>query len=255
MEIENLSVPLRAVFSQFVPEAEREGLKYDLKIPKKIKDRVYVDPDRIQEVIGNIISNAVKYTEKGFIEVNLSQPNPKAVRVEVVDSGPGISQIEQARLFQKFHRVESNVGKTTGTGLGLYISKLIIEKFNGKIGVKSWKEEVLFSLKFAPEENSLTLDLVTTKISPINAMSAITAARPALLKAVNSFSRVVCGLEGVGWGVTSPAGTSVGVGVGLPSLPNGIASTFPRITTLPVGVFVLAFVSIVTNRLPKGVFV
>jgi len=136
-EEEHLAVPVRSVFSQFVPEAERKGLKYTLKIPKQIKDKATVDPDRIQEVIGNFISNAVKYTDEGFVEVRMSQPNEKTVRVEVVDSGPGISKEEQVKLFHKFERVESNVGKTTGTGLGLYISKLLIEKFKGEIGVDS----------------------------------------------------------------------------------------------------------------------
>jgi len=83
------------------------------------------------------LSNATKYTDKGYVKVRLTQPNPKTVRFEVEDSGPGISGEEQAKLFQKFQRAESTVGKTTGTGLGLYISRLLIEKFNGKIGVNS----------------------------------------------------------------------------------------------------------------------
>lgn len=136
-ETEYLSVPVRSVFNQFIPEAERKGLKYTLVIPNSLKDRVTIDPDRIQEVIGNFISNAVKYTDKGFIKIEMIQSNETSVRVEVSDSGPGISQEEQKNLFQKFHRVESNVGKTTGTGLGLYISKLLMEKFKGKIGVNS----------------------------------------------------------------------------------------------------------------------
>lgn len=137
MEEDNLSHSVRAVFSQFAPEAERKSLKYSLKIPNKIKDRVLVDSDRIQEVIGNLISNAVKYTDKGEVAVKLTQPDKATVRFEVSDTGPGISEEEQKKLFQKFQRVETNVGKTTGTGLGLYISKLLVEKFNGKIGLKS----------------------------------------------------------------------------------------------------------------------
>src|SRR3989344_1824082 len=137
VEEENLSRVVRAVFNQFAPELERKGLKYDLEIPPEIKDKISVDPDRVQEVIGNLISNAVKYTDTGFVKVKLRQPNPKSVRVEVIDSGPGISEDEKVKLFQKFHRIETNVGKTTGTGLGLYICKLLVEKFNGKIDVDS----------------------------------------------------------------------------------------------------------------------
>ncbi len=137
IEEENLSSAIRMVFSQFAPEAERKGLEYKLEIPTLIKDRVKVDPDRIQEVIGNFLSNAVKYTDSGSIKVKLSQRKKDLVCCEVIDTGPGISKEEQMKLFQKFHRVESNVGKTTGTGLGLYICKLLVEKFGGKIGVDS----------------------------------------------------------------------------------------------------------------------
>jgi len=153
-EEESLSRLVRAVFNQFAPEAERKGLRYELEIPPQIRDKVWVDPDRLEEVIGNLLSNALKYTDSGFVKVRLTQPDPKTVQFEVSDSGPGISPEEQAKLFQKFHRVETNVGKTTGTGLGLYISKLLIEKFHGKIGLKSkvgkgstfWFELPLYSL-------------------------------------------------------------------------------------------------------------
>ncbi len=136
-EVEYLSVPITSVFNQFTPEAERKGLKYTLEIPTELRDKVRVDPDRIQEVVGNFISNSIKYTNEGFVKVKMIQSDENSVRVEVIDSGSGISKEEQKNLFQKFHRVESNVGKTTGTGLGLYISKLLVEKFNGKIGIDS----------------------------------------------------------------------------------------------------------------------
>lgn len=137
VEDENLSGVVRAVFSQFTPEAQRKGLEYKLEIPTTIYDKVEVDPDRIQEVIGNLISNAVKYTDSGSIIVKLDQPNKGYVRCEVIDTGIGISKEEQSKLFQKFQRVESNVGKTTGTGLGLYICKLLVERFGGEIGIES----------------------------------------------------------------------------------------------------------------------
>ena len=137
IEDEYLSRVVRLVYSQFVPEAERKGLAYKLEIPTHIKDKVRVDPDRIQEVIGNLISNAVKYTENGFIKVRLTQPSKGSVRFEVEDTGLGVSEEEQKKLFQKFERIETNLGKTTGTGLGLYISKLLIETFHGKIDINS----------------------------------------------------------------------------------------------------------------------
>lgn len=137
LEKEHLSRVVKSVFNQFAPEAQRRVLKYTLEIPRELKDLVAVDPDRVQEVIGNLLSNAIKYTDEGFVKVKMSQADEKFVRVEVLDSGLGISKVEQAKLFQKFQRVETNIGKTTGTGLGLYISKILVEKFGGKIGIIS----------------------------------------------------------------------------------------------------------------------
>ena len=136
-ETEHLSSVIQSVFNQFVPEAQRKGLEFKLDIPSQVKDTVKVDPDRVQEVLGNLISNAIKYTDSGSVLVKLSQPNEKAILCEVIDTGPGVSEEEQQKLFQKFQRAESTIGKTTGTGLGLYISKLLVEKFGGKIGLKS----------------------------------------------------------------------------------------------------------------------
>ena len=137
LETEELSHVTRVVYSQFTPEAERKGLKYSLDIAKQMRDRVHVDPDRIHEVIANMISNAIKYTDEGSVTVRLTQPKDDVVRFEGEDTGTGISKEEQVKLFQKFYRVETNVGKTTGTGLGLYISRLLVEKFDGKIGLDS----------------------------------------------------------------------------------------------------------------------
>lgn len=137
LEEERLSHVARAVYSEFIPEGQRKGLNYKLEIPNSINDKVKVDIDKVNEVMGNFVSNALKYTEKGSVFVRLVQPEKNKVRFEVEDTGPGISQEEQKKLFQKFYRVESNVGKTTGTGLGLYISKLMVEKFGGKIGLDS----------------------------------------------------------------------------------------------------------------------
>ena len=136
-DFDQLSNLARTVFAIFTPEAERKKLEYTLSMPQDLKDTIYLDTDRLQDVMSNFISNAVKYTDKGKIDVILSQPTSATVKFEVKDTGPGISVDEQNNLFHKFYRVESNVGKTTGTGLGLYISKLLVEKFGGKIGVNS----------------------------------------------------------------------------------------------------------------------
>jgi len=103
------------------------------KIPEIIGDR-----KRIGVVIDNLISNAVKYIEKrGFVEIKIEVDN-KNINVFVKDNGVGIPDSQQDKVFQKFFR-SNNVVKyqTEGTGLGLYISKNIIEQSGGKLWFKS----------------------------------------------------------------------------------------------------------------------
>lgn len=100
---------------------------------------VYVPADSasILEVVNNLVGNAIKYTGKGGkIKVNLLVDKDK-VRVEVVDNGPGVPEELRDRLFTKFYRAErSLIAGTRGTGLGLFISKTIIELQNGEIGIE-----------------------------------------------------------------------------------------------------------------------
>jgi signal transduction histidine kinase len=132
-----LSALAGAVYSDFEFEAERKNLKLSTEVQEGVNDVVKIDPDRIREVIANMVSNAIKYTNEGFVKIKILNSNSGSVRLEIADSGPGISEEEQSKIFRKFYRVKSVAGKTIGTGLGLYISKLIIKSFNGEIGVDS----------------------------------------------------------------------------------------------------------------------
>ena len=97
------------------------------------------DISSLSEVLNNLIGNALKFTEAGgTVQVNLKMINDM-VRVEVVDDGPGVPTELRARLFTKFYRVErSLIAGSRGTGLGLYISKTIIELHHGKIGIEPY---------------------------------------------------------------------------------------------------------------------
>lgn len=137
MGIVKLAQVAKTVFNEFKLEAENKGLKINLVIPEGLQDQVYVDQDRIHEVVANLVSNAVKYTDKGSVEIKLFQPDKKRVCFEVADTGYGIPTDQEVKLFKKFSRLDSSTDKTLGTGLGLYIVKLLIDKFGGKIGFKS----------------------------------------------------------------------------------------------------------------------
>ena len=137
MENINLSRLARGALDNFRAEVDRKGLSISIDVPSHIEDLIYVDVDKVNEIVANLVSNAVKYTDSGFIKIKVENPKEDWVRLSVVDSGPGISKEEQKLLFRKFYRVESTAGKTVGSGLGLYICKLLVEKFEGKIGVDS----------------------------------------------------------------------------------------------------------------------
>ncbi len=97
----------------------------------------YVDPNRIREVLQNIIDNAIKYTMEGSITIRLTG-DTNVAQIQVQDTGAGIPADDIPHLFQKFYRVDSSTTRTIGgTGLGLFISKKIIELYNGRIWVES----------------------------------------------------------------------------------------------------------------------
>jgi signal transduction histidine kinase len=133
----------KSVFDEFKTAAEEKKLEFNLNVDKSIKDKVYVDQDRIHEVVANLVSNAIKYTDKGSVKMKLFNPEDKKniIRFEVSDTGYGISKEERKKLFTKFFRSESSSGKILGTGLGLYIIKLLVEKFKGQIGSISEKDK------------------------------------------------------------------------------------------------------------------
>lgn len=135
----NLNDVVRSVVKEYQGQAQEKNIQLSLATSEEARYTVTVDQDRIYEVVSNLISNAVKYTDAGSVSVKVTLQQNQYVRVEVIDTGPGMTQDELGKLFHKFYRAESNVGKQIGTGLGLYISKLLVEKFGGKIGVVSEK--------------------------------------------------------------------------------------------------------------------
>jgi signal transduction histidine kinase len=134
-----LAEVVERVFNEFTFDAQNKALNYTYEPAANISDLVEVDVDRIHEVVANLINNAIKYTDEGSVVARITNPATALVRVEVEDTGPGMTAEEVGKLFQKFYRAESYVGKKMGSGLGLYISRLLVEKFGGKIGVKSQK--------------------------------------------------------------------------------------------------------------------
>lgn len=130
---------LNFLTEQIRPLAEKKGLKFDCEIPEKLP-QVMTDPDKIPEVINNLLDNAIKYTDAGSISLKASVEKESVV-VSVTDSGKGIDEKLKQDLFKKYVQANTEgiqvLGKGTGLGLGLYISRLIVDGCKGKIWVKS----------------------------------------------------------------------------------------------------------------------
>ncbi|NLG49506.1 MAG: histidine kinase, partial [Chloroflexi bacterium] len=124
---------------------------------------IEADPLRIEQVITNLVSNAIKFTPSGGSVTVSAIDLDERVRVSVSDSGIGISEIEQAHIFQRFYQVDSSSTRSyRGAGLGLTICKFIIEYHHGQIWVESKPGEgstFQFELpKVLPKDEDLVID-------------------------------------------------------------------------------------------------
>lgn len=125
----------------FQPQAEAKHLALNLTAPDKLM--VKCDRVRITQVLNNLLSNAIKYTDSGTIDVNLTTENdPKRVVVAIKDSGIGVSREDLSVLFSKFKQLKSFDRARKGTGLGLVVSKGIVEAHGGRIWAESAGENL-----------------------------------------------------------------------------------------------------------------
>jgi hypothetical protein len=143
MEIERIPFRIRDVIenvndtSRF--KAEEKGLNFEINISPDIPEVVKGDPTRLNQIITNLCSNAIKFTEKGRITISVDQPGESHfISFRVIDTGIGIPEDKLHLLFSNFKQVDSSTfRKYGGTGLGLSISKTLIELQGGKVEVKS----------------------------------------------------------------------------------------------------------------------
>ncbi len=131
----NISKLVKDVVKGMHPKAKKQNIKLISKIKKT--DNTVADPYRLTQVVSNLIDNALKFTKKGSIKAIVSQ-NKKQIRVEVKDTGSGIKKQDISKLFKKFSQLNYDPErKSKGTGLGLAVSKGIIEGHKGKIWAES----------------------------------------------------------------------------------------------------------------------
>ncbi len=136
------------VSSMMRPRALEKGLQFQLLFEGGIPQRIKTDPLRLKQVLVNLVGNAIKFTEKGKVQLCVScevhkpkQPheeNTSTIRFDVVDTGIGLTQQQTERLFQPFSQADSSMSRRFGgTGLGLTISKRLAALMGGEIAVRS----------------------------------------------------------------------------------------------------------------------
>lgn len=125
--------------AMFGLQAEAKSLWLEFEATPDIPDHVLVDPDRLRQILFNLIGNAVKFTEEGTVRLKVRyDENEQALRVRVEDTGAGMDEAQRGRLFQRFSQVDaSSTRRHGGTGLGLAICRGLTEAMGGEIGVDS----------------------------------------------------------------------------------------------------------------------
>jgi signal transduction histidine kinase len=132
----------------FQPQAEAKHLVITITAPPRLS--VKCDRVRISQVLGNLFSNSIKYTDSGQISVNVTpEPKSKRVVIAVKDSGIGVSRDDLSVLFSKFKQLKSFDSSRKGTGLGLVVSKGIVEAHGGQIWAESAGENLGSTFSFS----------------------------------------------------------------------------------------------------------
>ncbi|MGL4363415.1 MAG: ATP-binding protein [Cellulosilyticaceae bacterium] len=135
-ETVNISDILENVYSLLKNEADKKGISFEIS---GVEKDIYInaDKDHVKQVILNLVSNAIRYTDEGKVSVEIKQSDNKAELV-VNDTGIGISKDYIGRIFERFYRVDkSRTSKRGGTGLGLSIVKHIAQLYDWEIDVES----------------------------------------------------------------------------------------------------------------------
>lgn len=166
MQFENIEFNLKSIVLDirdlFSVKAAEKGVELVVNFDDKIPSVLKGDPLRINQLLINLVSNAIKFTEKGYVKIDvglqLSTVNHALVHFKIKDTGIGISNQKQSQIFESFTQADGNITrKYGGTGLGLSICKRILENLNSKLQINSEPgigSTFYFSINFEVSRNA-----------------------------------------------------------------------------------------------------
>ncbi|MCU7834371.1 MAG: response regulator [gamma proteobacterium symbiont of Taylorina sp.] len=164
-----LSVVMQEALSMIIPQADKRGISIQLiNNGKTVKAGVEcqpillnIDHTRLRQVIINFLSNAVKYNkENGSILINCDQNQGNLLSIRISDTGSGLNKEQQEQLFKPFERLGAETTEVEGTGIGLVITKKLVELMGGRVGVESVPDEGSTFWLELPCESEKTLPII-----------------------------------------------------------------------------------------------
>ena len=173
LTLENIPFNIREMVNDTVtllaPSAHDKHLELSLLVSQPIPDLVAGDPLRLQQIVTNIVGNAIKFTEQGMVNIHVSMilsaaRNKVQLQFRIRDTGIGMDEEQLLRLFQPFIQGDSSISRRYGgTGLGLVISQKLIEQMNGNMQVHSEPNQgseftITIPLELVSEENNIPVE-------------------------------------------------------------------------------------------------
>lgn len=136
LESTDVNLMLKGFYDEYSPQAETKNLKFILDSPVQLP-QVTTNKLYLQEILQNLITNALKYTQKGSITLH-AQISQDVLKISVIDTGIGISNTDKHRIFEKFYRSEDyRTRESSGTGLGLYVCRELAQKLGYEVTFES----------------------------------------------------------------------------------------------------------------------
>ncbi|WP_299269901.1 ATP-binding protein [uncultured Psychrosphaera sp.] len=135
----NLPSLLQDIEQIYQLNCQQKQLEFILVLESVIPEWIVTDSTRVKQVIHNLLNNAIKFTDTGKVELHISfAPETKTLKIDVIDTGQGIAQDKQALIFESFRQADTSITRNFGgTGLGLFITKSLVELMHGSIDVDS----------------------------------------------------------------------------------------------------------------------